>query len=133
MRRPASWAGPRAVLPAEADESAHRRQGGTWRTAKDGNGDSGMVAGTGDRGKQSALLEDALDYAGRGWSIIPVIDQRAAGPWTRFQVRPADEPTLRHLFGRRAVNGLAAIMGAASGMLGCRDFDTVTAYRLWAG
>jgi hypothetical protein len=77
------------------------------------------------------LLESALEYLGWGWSTIPVANKKAIGLWKPFQsVRP-DEPTLRKLFGRKNVTGAAVILGAVSGMLGCRDFDSPEAYRRW--
>jgi Bifunctional DNA primase/polymerase, N-terminal len=77
------------------------------------------------------LLDHALEYAARGWSIIPVIGKRAAGLWRPFQERRADEPTLRKLFGRQGITGLAVILGSASGGLACRDFDDAGAYDRW--
>jgi hypothetical protein len=79
-----------------------------------------------------ALLDAALSYANRGWSIIAVIGKRAAGLWKRFQNGPADEHTLRRLFAGNGVSGLAVITGRVSGGLGIRDFDNVGAYRAWA-
>ena len=74
----------------------------------------------------------AVTYAARGWSIIPVIDKRAAGLWKPFQTQPADEPTLRRMFARPGITGLAVILGSASGGLACRDFDDADAYHRWA-
>jgi hypothetical protein len=78
------------------------------------------------------LLATALRYAGRGYSIIAVKGKIAAGLWKPFQDRPADEPTLRRMFGRKGVTGLAVILGSASGGLACRDFDDARAYQQWA-
>lgn len=78
------------------------------------------------------LLDAALDYAARGWSIIPTKGKKAACPWKQYQKRPADERTLRRLFLRKDITGLAVILGSASGGLACRDYDTVNAYRHWA-
>jgi hypothetical protein len=78
------------------------------------------------------LLVAALEYAARGWSIISVKGKVAACLWKPFQSRPADEPTLRRMFGRKGISGLAVILGSASGGLACRDFDDDAAYRRWA-
>jgi hypothetical protein len=77
------------------------------------------------------LFAHVLDYSQHGWSIIPVAEKRAIGLWKPFQSVPPDETTLRKLFARKSVTGLAVILGAVSGMLGCRDFDCREAYRRW--
>jgi hypothetical protein len=81
---------------------------------------------------QDALLEHALGDARRGWSIIPVAGKKPVGLWTPFQSRPPDERTLRRLFAKKGVTGLAVITGAVSGGLAVRDFDQADAYHAWA-
>ncbi len=81
---------------------------------------------------QPALLHHALAYAGLGWSIIPVIGKKPAGLWKPFQTNPADEKTLRRLFARKGITGLAVVLGSVSGGLAVRDFDDTGAYRTWA-
>ena len=78
------------------------------------------------------LLEAALEYAARGWSIIPTAGKQPTGSWKTFQTSPPDEPTLRRMFARKGITGLAIIMGSASGGLACRDYDDAGAYRRWA-
>src|SRR5262245_45023396 len=78
------------------------------------------------------LLESALDYARRGWSIIPVNGKEPIGLWKPFQTQAADERTLRRQFARRNVTGCAVIFGAVSGGLACRDWDDPDAYHRWA-
>jgi hypothetical protein len=80
----------------------------------------------------AALFDAALDYARRGWSIIPVVGKQAATMWKPFQRRRPDEQTLRRLFARSGITGLAAILGRVSGGLAVRDFDDVSAYESWA-
>jgi hypothetical protein len=81
---------------------------------------------------QLALLGDALDYATRGWSVIPVRGKVAACLWEPFQRQAADETTLRKSFARICVTGLAVVTGKVSGGLAVRDFDDAGAYRTWA-
>jgi hypothetical protein len=81
---------------------------------------------------QPALLAHALAYARRGWSIIPVIGKKPAGLWKPFQKRPADEKTLRRLFARKGITGLAVVLGRVSGGLAVRDFDDASAFHAWA-
>jgi hypothetical protein len=82
--------------------------------------------------QRAALLEHALAYASRGWSIIPVVGKEAAGLWKPFQTRPADDNTLRRLFARRGITGLAVVLGRVSAGLAVRDFDDAGAYHAWA-
>jgi len=81
---------------------------------------------------QAALLDHALAYARRGWSIIPVVGKKSVGFWKPFQEEPADAETLRRLFARKEVTGLAVVLGNVSGGLAVRDFDKADAYHSWA-
>lgn len=78
------------------------------------------------------LLDAALTYANRGWSIIPTTGKRAAVTWKHFQERPADDVTLRQMFGGQGITGMAVILGHVSGDLACRDFDLQASYDHWA-
>jgi Bifunctional DNA primase/polymerase, N-terminal len=82
--------------------------------------------------QSGALLDFALGYGRRAWSVIAVIDKRAAGLWLPFQARPADETTQRMMFARPGITGLAVITGKVSGGLAVRDFDVADAYHAWA-
>ena len=85
-----------------------------------------------DNGEQRSLLNHALDYARRGWSIIPVSGKKPLGLWQPFQEQPADDLTLRRLFAKNGVTGLAVVLGSVSGGLAVRDFDKADAYTAWA-
>ena len=79
-----------------------------------------------------SLLDAGLNYAGRGWSIIPIIGKRAGGLWKPFQRRPADRNTLRRMFNKPGITGLAVVLGKVSGGVAVRDFDNLSAYHAWA-
>ncbi len=87
-------------------------------------------------GNSADFLSAALAYARRGWSIIPVTnigkDKKAACPWKQFQTTRPNELTLRQLFSRPDVSGLAVLLGSASGGIVCRDFDRMDAFKRWA-
>ena len=79
------------------------------------------------------LLTHALEYARRGWSIVPVNGKKSAlRPWKRYKAQRAPEAKLRELFARDKLSGLAVVCGPVSDGLVVRDFDTVGAYERWA-
>lgn len=45
-----------------------------------------------------SILDAALDYRHRGWSIIPVQNKVAVGSWKKFQKAPPDPCTIPSLF-----------------------------------
>jgi hypothetical protein len=80
----------------------------------------------------NSLLHQALAYAKRGWSVIPVKSKKAAlKSWKQYQTQAPDQSTLRELFSGRGVDGLAVILGSVSGELACRDFDELAGYERW--
>src|SRR5438132_1147861 len=82
----------------------------------------------------ASLLQAAVAYAARGWSVIPTAGKKpAVGLWAPFQTDPADEVTLARLFAKKGITGLAVITGRVSGGLAARDFDDARAYHAWAG
>jgi len=88
------------------------------------------------RSNPSPLLEYALAYGGRGWSVVPVRfaggKKRCAVRWKRYQDMPPPEKTLRRWFGDGKYPALAVVLGPVSGHLACRDFDQPGAYEAWA-
>ena len=80
------------------------------------------------------FLDDALAYAAREWSILPVgADKKPAiRKWKRWQSEPADEKQLRKWFNKVGLHGMAVVCGPVSGGLVVRDFDTMDAYNRWA-
>ena len=83
----------------------------------------------------SSMLDLALHYRTRGWSLIPIkagTKNQPLGKWKPFQTKPADELQLRRWFGNGSSKNMAVVLGAVSGGLVCRDFDTVKEYEVWA-
>jgi hypothetical protein len=78
-------------------------------------------------------LKDALAYAARGWSILPVCGKEPRlRSWLPYQSKPPTERQLRKWFGNGKVTGLAVICGPVSGGLVVMDFDDREAYKRWA-
>lgn len=78
-------------------------------------------------------LDDAVSYAARGWSILPVQGKRPAlRSWKVWQAQRPPEATLREWFARTDLDGLAVVCGPVSGGLVVRDFDSIEAYSRWA-
>ena len=92
-----------------------------------------MVSLPEEQSVRNFLLDAALEYARRRWSIIPVNGKKARGLWAPFQLRAPDERTLRRMFSKPNVTGLAVILGPVSGGLACRDWDYAACYHEWAG
>lgn len=61
----------------------------------------------------------ALDYLGRGWSVIPVRKRtkRPAVPWRAYQKKLVSEQTLHDWFRRAPDYNVAVVTGALSGLV----------------
>jgi len=85
---------------------------------------------------RNGLLDAALVYAARGWSIVPIrFDngrKRGAVRWKRFQDIAPSAKLLTKWFGTGKYPALGVILGPVSGNLACRDFDEAGAYSAWA-
>jgi len=87
-------------------------------------------------GPPPSVLQMALEYYRRGWSIIPIASATKKPPkgfrWSKYQKTRPTEDELREWFADRDDLGLAVIFGDVSGGLVCRDFDTMAGYERWA-
>ncbi|MHC4179893.1 MAG: bifunctional DNA primase/polymerase [Planctomycetota bacterium] len=92
------------------------------------------TANTGGR-QDPSLLEIALEYHRRGWSIISIKAGTKKPPkgfrWSKYRKRQPTEEELRDWFAYRDDLGLAVILGEVSGGLVCRDFDDLESYQRW--
>ena len=81
------------------------------------------------------VLEAALDYRDRGWSIIPIAAGTKKPPkrfgWRQYQKQLPSEQDLRFWFTDRDDLGIAVVLGEVSGGLVCRDFDDKKSYQTW--
>ena len=80
------------------------------------------------------ILEQALEYHRRGWSIIPIkagTKKPAIRSWKQYQTKRPTEAQIRMRFSK-GNNGIAVVVGEVSNGLACRDFDTMDEYRQWA-
>jgi hypothetical protein len=82
--------------------------------------------------RNASLLDAALTYHGRGWTVFGVAGKRPLRGWKHLQRRRPDRSQLREMVREPGITGLALITGKASGGVGCRDFDCEDAYRRWA-
>ena len=80
------------------------------------------------------LLDNALEYAARGWCILPIGSNKRPNmkSWVKWQTERPQEAQLRQWFSKPRVTGLAVVCGQVSGGLAVRDFDLMAAYNLWA-
>ena len=84
-----------------------------------------------------SFLDAALQYHDRGWCVIPIRHRDESGkqptvPWKALQEHRPTTGELRKWFAARNLDGVAVILGRASGGLYCRDFDVASDYHAWA-
>lgn len=86
----------------------------------------------GNAGNVGALLDFALRYLSRSWTFFPVKGKRPKLPWKSVQTTPPDDATLRRLFSKSDIDGIAVVLGSASDGRYCRDYDDRASYHRWA-
>ena len=78
------------------------------------------------------LIDRAVEYAERGWSVFPVAGKVPVVEWKPYQERLATLEELKANFlPPKKVTGIAVALGQVSGDLYARDFDSPTAYSNW--
>lgn len=94
-------------------------------------GQNAMNAGQGSA--NAAFYNAAVEYAARGWCILPMTAKKsvALGAYKQFQTRRPTAAELAEWFGRAGIAGLGVMCGMVSGGLYCRDFDNAGAYEAW--
>jgi len=81
---------------------------------------------------KNRLLKIALQYHERGWCIIPILQGEKAAQirWLKYQTKRPNVQQVRKWFAGKNRN-IAVVLGAVSGGLVSRDFDTEQAYQQW--
>ncbi len=78
------------------------------------------------------LLDAALLYAERGYSIIPTEGKRPAlASWTRFTEQRADQATIERWHRSGVLQNIGLICGKVSGNLVVIDLDSMNAVKRW--
>ena len=80
------------------------------------------------------VLEWALEYYERGWSIIPIkagTKRPSIRSWKQYQTKRPDEQQLRKWFGDGKYTSLAVVCGDVSGGLAVLDLDSEKRCQWW--
>lgn len=82
----------------------------------------------------STPLEAALDYARRGWSVIPVAarEKRPAVEWEQYQHERASEEQIHHWWQENPAYNVGVVLGAVSGLV-VVDVDSAKAAKAIRG
>ena len=88
-------------------------------------------------GHAADLRVAAMDYARRGWSVVPMTrDKRPAARRERYKTQSASVSNLARWFTpgklREPVCGVGIVLDDVSGGLAVRDFGESSAYLRWA-
>ncbi len=120
------------MLPADHQRQRHRLTGQRRFVIPRGtvNVTASIISTPGASG--NLLLNAALAYARRGWTVIPTAAKRARGAWKKYQTVKPDTTELRQLFSKGHISGVAVVLGSASNSLCCRDYDDLASYNRWA-
>ena len=78
------------------------------------------------------ILDWAIEYLNRGWSVVPMTGKRCYIKWAPFQGKAPNEEKIRKWFSNGEYKSLGVVLGAVSGNLACRDFDEEQPYHEWA-
>lgn len=77
-------------------------------------------------------VTEALKYRKMGISVFACwADKKPIQSWKAFQNRLPTSREIRFMFSRPGVGGIAAVCGAVSGGLVCRDYDDPKAFSTW--
>lgn len=77
------------------------------------------------------LLDNAITYSNRGFSVIPVRGKKPCVKWTPFQTQRPSNIDVQRMFSDGNPTGIAIICGEVSGGLVVRDFDDEESYLAW--
>lgn len=82
---------------------------------------------------EKRILESALEYLRRGWSVIPVNRKKkpALRTWKAYQEKAPTEAQVKQWFKRNPTPNIGIVLGPVSGYLLCCDFDKAEAYERW--
>ncbi len=82
----------------------------------------------------TSLLDHALSYAHRGWSVVPIKpgEKRPSVDWQKFQTRRATDAEIETWCADPSLTAIALVLGPISGGIYARDFDVGDSYDEWA-
>jgi hypothetical protein len=91
-----------------------------------------LLTSPSDPGKPSFLVDAALAYVRRGWSVIPLSGKRPAVRWKPFQHDPASEAQVLKWHDQGLLSNVGLVCGTASRQLVVLDIDSHAGYLAFA-